>query len=469
MPPTSSPVALEYLQEFIYYAYAFYCALLEKHNLSAFRTQWIEALGDLACYRMAVSAMVEASALASGMLTSSAITRAALAPIHLTPGVSTPVGNGSGMSDKPASLTPARINNSSPPSQAPPNRGHHQHMVPSVGIAVAQLMVLEPEKERRRQIAREWYAKGLATMPGNGKLHHHLGLLGRDKDGGEEELRGVYHFVKSMITTHQFLTACGEYIKEREWIMIAIVNISAILKYGKQTAVLKRIAGIGGTIAASSSSIGGNGAIATGKVKLMVGKKPDGGDKDMEIDGESTSTVTAGTEETTGGRRLITGIQISPAIFEATSAPGEIPDSLRLAAKLTFKMLSHVLKKLTRQSNPFAAQTLNPYITVMLMFLATVFIEGWCYGTRSLHTEFFKGQRAPIIKHRKPDDGLELEMTTAEGPTHKPSKTDSKETMPTSSQNDTPLSTLPLLHPYHDPTTPNDDATCHSPASSPAP
>ncbi|KAJ3474927.1 hypothetical protein NLI96_g12171 [Meripilus lineatus] len=36
MPPTSSPVALEHLQEFIYYAYAFYCALLEERNLSAF-------------------------------------------------------------------------------------------------------------------------------------------------------------------------------------------------------------------------------------------------------------------------------------------------------------------------------------------------------------------------------------------------------------------------------------------------
>ena len=144
---TANPHFL-HVQEFIYYAYAFYCALLEERNLSAFRTQWIEALGDLARYRMAVSAMVEASAPASGMLTASAITRAALAPIHLTPGVSTPVGNGSGMSDKPASLTPVRIDNLLPPSWAPPNRRQHQHMIPSVGIAAVRLMVLEPEKER---------------------------------------------------------------------------------------------------------------------------------------------------------------------------------------------------------------------------------------------------------------------------------------------------------------------------------
>ncbi|KAJ3473398.1 hypothetical protein NLI96_g13022 [Meripilus lineatus] len=80
----------------------------------------------------------------------------------------------------------------------------------------------------------------------------------------------------------------GKYIKEREWIMMAVINISAILEYRKQTAVLKHVAGIKGIVAASSSPISGNGAIATGKVKLMVGKKPDEGDKDMEIDNEST-------------------------------------------------------------------------------------------------------------------------------------------------------------------------------------
>ena len=144
---------------------------------------------------MAVSAMVEASLPAPGVLTASAISRAALIPVHTTLGVSTPAGNGSALSDKPASLSPARIDDSSSPSRAAPER-RHQHLVPSVGIAAARLMFLEPEKERWRQIAREWYAKGLAIVPNAGKLHHHLGLLSRDKDGGEEELRGVYHLVK---------------------------------------------------------------------------------------------------------------------------------------------------------------------------------------------------------------------------------------------------------------------------------
>ena len=65
---------------------------------------------------------------------------------------------------------------------------------PSVGIVVARLMELEPEKDRWQRVARDWYAEGVAGTPGHGKLHHHLGLLGREADG--EELRGVYHLVK---------------------------------------------------------------------------------------------------------------------------------------------------------------------------------------------------------------------------------------------------------------------------------
>jgi len=38
-------------------------------------------------------------------------------------------------------------------------------------VSAARLMDVEPEKERWRQIAREWYGAGLAEQPGTGKLH----------------------------------------------------------------------------------------------------------------------------------------------------------------------------------------------------------------------------------------------------------------------------------------------------------
>jgi hypothetical protein len=41
------------------------------------------------------------------------------------------------------------------------------------------MMDVEPEKQRWRNIAKEWYAEGLADTPGTGKLHHHLGFLSR--------------------------------------------------------------------------------------------------------------------------------------------------------------------------------------------------------------------------------------------------------------------------------------------------
>jgi protein SMG6 len=56
-------------------------------------------------------------------------------------------------------------------------------------------MDVKPEKERWRQIAREWYGAGLVEQPVTGKLHHHLGLLEREVE--DEELRGCYHFAKS--------------------------------------------------------------------------------------------------------------------------------------------------------------------------------------------------------------------------------------------------------------------------------
>ena len=54
----TSLLALEHLQGFIYYAYTFYTGLLEEQSQQMFHAGWLEGLGDLARYRMAVAAMV---------------------------------------------------------------------------------------------------------------------------------------------------------------------------------------------------------------------------------------------------------------------------------------------------------------------------------------------------------------------------------------------------------------------------
>ena len=160
------------------FPYSFYTGLLEEPILSSFRSGWLEALGDLARYRMAVAAMVGGGVGSGGLgnrLTSQAFSEAATCDSA----EETKEKNGSSTTKSISEHLAARIDDS--PS-------------PSIGIAAARLMDVEPEKERWRQIAREWYAAGLAEQPGMGKLHHHLGLLEREVEG--EEIRGCYHFVK---------------------------------------------------------------------------------------------------------------------------------------------------------------------------------------------------------------------------------------------------------------------------------
>ena len=177
----TSTLALEHLQDFIYFAYTFYTSLLEEPTLRTFRSGWLEALGDLARYRMAVAAMVTNSQFSGAALTTDAVSKAAAASEEPT---SKPPKSQVSSSDRPA----VRIDDSP---------------TPSVGIAAARMMEIGPEKERWRGIAKEWYSQGLAETPGTGKLHHHLGLLSREAEA--EELRAVYHFVKRFVCLPSFV------------------------------------------------------------------------------------------------------------------------------------------------------------------------------------------------------------------------------------------------------------------------
>jgi protein SMG6 len=169
----NSKIALEYLQEFIYYAYTFYTALLERETFLDYRPGWLEALGDLARYRIVIAAMVPTQIRPSRTLTAAAV-RSRL-----------------GASSDRSSMSISRTLSSASSEKRPVRPDSPS---PSVGIVAARLMELEPEKDRWRRVARDWYAEGVAGTPGHGKLHHHLGLLSREAEG--EELRGVYHFVK---------------------------------------------------------------------------------------------------------------------------------------------------------------------------------------------------------------------------------------------------------------------------------
>jgi len=170
----NSIVALEHLQDFIYFAYIFYSCLFEEENLSVYRSSWVESLGDLARYRMAVSELVTSKTSHSASLTQSAVSQVANASDDVAMSISVGDTKASQISDNP--VLP---------------KGNS----PSVGVEAARAMELLPEREKWRNIAREWYSNGLTEYPGSGRLHHHMGFLCKEFGEGEE-LRGLYHFIK---------------------------------------------------------------------------------------------------------------------------------------------------------------------------------------------------------------------------------------------------------------------------------
>ncbi|PIL23779.1 hypothetical protein GSI_13529 [Ganoderma sinense ZZ0214-1] len=424
-PPTTSLVALEYLQQFLNYAYVFYGGLIEEQNFTQYRGAFLEALGDLSRYWMAVSALLEGTHSSSNTLTVSAVATNNLLSSN-TPRPLSPNPPATDLPSNAVSPTPARIDDSPQSSEAEMPLGAEavagvtgipMHNIPSVGQEAARLMELDSDKERWRQVAKDWFARGLAITPNSGKLQHHLGLLSRDRDGTDEELRGVYHFVKSMVAFHPFSTAResvlamwapiaqarrqapdarlpelfvllhgmlftniqlddfkrvlerfqekleigdGEQVEEREWIMMALINISSLLEYGRPAAVLRRVAGIEtrGVAGPNLSPTLPNG-VSAGRIKVLMAKRLEGDNSRMEVDDDD------------GDEKVIAGETLDGSAATAE----ELPAALRFAMQLTFVMLSHTLRHPLRRQSQYATPTLNPYNTIMLTFLATVLRE----------------------------------------------------------------------------------------------
>ncbi|KPV77805.1 uncharacterized protein RHOBADRAFT_51613 [Rhodotorula graminis WP1] len=162
-PPAN---VLEHLIEFIQHAYGFYSQLFEDPTIAVFRAAWIEQLGDLARYRMAVAG------LASRMHAASS-------------------------SAAPARLTSAALDAHAKPAQ----QQQRPADAASIGQAALNDWDLE-EHETWREMARDWYGQGLAENPGTGRLQHHLALLSKG-----DEFRALYHYAKSLTATHPYLSA----------------------------------------------------------------------------------------------------------------------------------------------------------------------------------------------------------------------------------------------------------------------
>lgn len=146
---------LDHLVDFIQYAYVFYTTLLEEPSMSVFRSIWLEQLGDLARYRVAVAGLVDR------------LTSATVEPGH--------------------ELVEGRVEHLPADDTSRPKTKNESADVASIGEAALGDWDVD-EAEIWRKTAIDWYGKGLAETPGAGRLHYNLAAL---SDG--DALRYLYH------------------------------------------------------------------------------------------------------------------------------------------------------------------------------------------------------------------------------------------------------------------------------------
>ncbi len=121
----------------------------------------------------------------------------------------------------------------------------------------------------------------------------------------------------------------GEHVEEREWIMMALINIFSLLEYSRPTGVLRRVAGIEtrGIAGPNLSPTLPNG-VSAGRIKVLMAKRLDGDNSRMEVDDED------------GDEKVIAGEMLDGSAPTAE----ELPAALRFAMQLTFVMFSHTLR-----------------------------------------------------------------------------------------------------------------------------
>jgi len=155
--------------------------------------------------------------------------------------------------------------------------------------------------------------------------------------------------------------------EERDWIMMAIINIGSIFEYGKSSGLLRRVGCVG------TKEINGPQIIAAMRgmsKKAAVGANVPasslGGvdEEKMDVDEEQKPDI---------------AMKSSPLLTKTESQNDndmdiqlEQPQALKYAMQLSFAMLSHVLRHPTRKASEYSRSNLNPYLTVMLTFLATI-------------------------------------------------------------------------------------------------
>jgi protein SMG6 len=182
--------------------------------------------------------------------------------------------------------------------------------------------------------------------------------------------------------------------EEREWIMMGIVNIASIMEYGRPGGVLRKVGCVG------SKEVGGHGPQAANAIGMRVqAKKVAAGilesktalggvdEEKMDVDEEhNLHTLTPLSHHLSRSRYFVMKSPTLPeaepesqtddaaGVREDSNSDGipDHPPAFKFALQLVFQMLSSVLRHPTRKPSQYARSTLNPYLTIILTFLATI-------------------------------------------------------------------------------------------------
>ncbi|KIL61929.1 hypothetical protein M378DRAFT_1056674, partial [Amanita muscaria Koide BX008] len=317
----TSPVALENLQDFIYYTYTFYTSLLENETtLKDLKTGWLEGLGDLARYRMAVAAIITGgvSTGTSVKLTEKAIMDAA-------------ISNGTDLAQSMDSLLPLT-------TAAAAAKAETSHYFPSLHIlslivSPPSMTALHPFSTARESVLPLWSVPTQTRRFLPDAVVSDLFVL----------LHGMLFTNIQLDDFHSVLSHFIERLEldgaeERQWIMMAIVNISAILEYGRSGGILRRASGI----AAHSESTSGQAAM-----KVVAKKSAYAVDinQDQQIQHDDNE------------------IKHSPRPASSDIRHEDFQTPFLLALQVAFSMLSHMLHRPLLKSSDFMHTDVNPYLT----------------------------------------------------------------------------------------------------------
>ena len=177
--------------------------------------------------------------------------------------------------------------------------------------------------------------------------------------------------------------------EEREWIMMGIINIASIMEYGRPGGVLRKVGCVG------SKEVSGHGPQAASAIAMRVqakkvaagileSKTTLGGVDEEKMDVDEEHALNPLSHHLSRGMDCV---MKSPTLPEAEAQTGgtararedsngdgirDHPPAFKFALQLVFQMLSSVLRHPTRKPSQYARSTLNPYLTIILTFLATV-------------------------------------------------------------------------------------------------